>query len=77
VRGYKERGNINTPLELAINNQIDRFNLVIDVIDRVPKLGSAAAHVKERMKNKIIECIAYAHTHGTDAEEMTHWTWPY
>jgi xylulose-5-phosphate/fructose-6-phosphate phosphoketolase len=77
VRGYKERGNINTPLELAINNQIDRFNLVIDVIDRVPKLGSAAAYVKERMKNKIIECIAYAHTHGTDAEEMTHWTWPY
>ncbi|MEA5448245.1 phosphoketolase family protein [Leptolyngbya sp. CCNP1308] len=77
VRGYKERGNINTPLELAINNQIDRFNLVIDVIDRVPKLGSAAAYVKERMKNKIIECVAYAHTHGTDAEDMTHWTWPY
>jgi len=46
VRGYKEEGNINTPLELAIRNQIDRFNLVIDVIDRVPKLGSAAAHVK-------------------------------
>jgi xylulose-5-phosphate/fructose-6-phosphate phosphoketolase len=77
VRGYKERGNINTPLELAINNQIDRFNLVIDVIDRVPKLGSAAAYVKERMKNKIIECVAYAHTHGTDAEEMTQWTWSY
>ncbi|PSN09172.1 phosphoketolase [filamentous cyanobacterium CCT1] len=77
VRGYKERGNINTPLELAINNQIDRFNLVIDVIDRVSKLGSAAAYVKERMKNKIIECVAYAHTHGTDAEEITHWIWPY
>jgi xylulose-5-phosphate/fructose-6-phosphate phosphoketolase len=40
VRGYKEKGNINTPLELAMNNQIDRFNLVIDVIDRVPGLGS-------------------------------------
>ncbi|MGD1907607.1 MAG: phosphoketolase [Leptolyngbyaceae cyanobacterium] len=77
VRGYKERGNINTPLELAINNQIDRFNLVIDVIDRVPKLGSAAAYVKERMKNKIIECLAYAHEHGTDSEEITGWKWPY
>jgi xylulose-5-phosphate/fructose-6-phosphate phosphoketolase len=77
VRGYKERGNINTPLELAIQNQIDRFNLVIDVIDRVPKLGSAAAHVKERMKNAIIEHLNYAHTEGTDKPEITNWTWPY
>ncbi len=77
VRGYKEEGNINTPLELAIKNQIDRFSLVIDVIDRVPKLGSAAAYVKERMKNQIIECIAYAHEHGKDLEEITHWKWPY
>lgn len=77
VRGYKEEGNINTPLELAINNQVDRFNLVIDVINRVPKLGSAAAHVKERMKNKIIECLAYAHEHGKDQDEIVHWKWPY
>ncbi|PSN19905.1 phosphoketolase [filamentous cyanobacterium CCP5] len=77
VRGYKEQGNINTPLELAINNQIDRFNLVIDVINRVPKLGSAAAYVKERMKNKIIESLAYAHTYGMDSEEITQWKWPY
>ncbi|MEM8805891.1 MAG: phosphoketolase family protein [Cyanobacteria bacterium P01_G01_bin.38] len=77
VRGYKEQGNINTPLELAINNQVDRFNLVIDVINRVPKLGSAAAHVKERMKNKIIECLAYAHEHGKDQAEITDWKWPY
>ncbi len=77
VRGYKEQGNINTPLELAINNQVDRFNLVIDVINRVPKLGSAAGHVKERMKNKIIECLAYAHEHGRDQEEIVHWKWPY
>lgn len=77
VRGYKEEGNINTPLELAIRNQIDRFNLVIDVIDRVPKLGSAAAHVKERMKNKIIEYLRYAYEHGTDPEEIANWKWPY
>jgi len=77
VRGYKEEGNINTPLELAIRNQIDRFNLVIDVIDRVPKLGSAAAHVKERMKNQIIECLNYAFEHGKDQDELVHWKWPY
>ncbi|NEQ54090.1 MAG: phosphoketolase family protein, partial [Leptolyngbya sp. SIO3F4] len=77
VRGYKEEGNINTPLELAINNQVDRFNLVIDVINRVPKLGSAAAHTKERMKNKIIECLAYAHEHGKDQDEIVNWKWPY
>lgn len=77
VRGYKEQGNINTPLELAIRNQIDRFNLVIDVIDRVPKLGSAAAHAKERMKNQILECLSYAFEHGQDQDELTHWKWPY
>lgn len=77
VRGYKEEGNINTPLELAINNQIDRFSLVIDVIDRVPKLGSAAAYVKERMKNQIIEHLTYAHEHGMDRDDIVHWKWPY
>ncbi|MGB6013206.1 MAG: hypothetical protein WBG32_00610 [Nodosilinea sp.] len=56
---------------------MDRFNLVIDVIDRVPKLGSAAAHVKEKMKNKIIECLDYAHTEGQDQDEITHWQWPF
>ena len=76
VRGYKEKGNINTPLELAILNQIDRFNLVIDVIDRVPKLRSAAAYVKERMKNEIIDNLHYAHEHGIDKPEIRHWQWP-
>jgi len=47
VRGYKEKGNINTPLELAIRNQIDRFTLVIDVIDRVPRLQGPGAHLEE------------------------------
>ena len=75
VRGYKERGNINTPLELAMNNQIDRFNLVIDVIDRVPGLGSRAAHIKERMKESILANRAYAHQHGIDAENVTNWRW--
>jgi xylulose-5-phosphate/fructose-6-phosphate phosphoketolase len=75
VRGYKEKGNINTPLELAMNNQIDRFNLVIDVIDRVPGLGSRAAHVKERMKDEILANRAYAHEHGMDSPTVTDWRW--
>lgn len=77
VRGYKERGNINTPMELAILNEVDRFNLVIDVIDRVPKLQIRAAHLKERMKNEIIENLGYAHQHGTDKPEITGWHWPF
>ncbi len=76
VRGYKEKGNINTPLELAINNEIDRFKLVIDVIDRVPSLGSRGAHVRERMKNAIIDNRNYAHEHGIDADEINNWKWP-
>jgi xylulose-5-phosphate/fructose-6-phosphate phosphoketolase len=75
VRGYKEKGNINTPLELAMNNQIDRFNLVIDVIDRVPSLGYRAAHLKERMKEAILSHRAYAHAHGMDAPDVTDWRW--
>ncbi len=75
VRGYKEKGNINTPLELAMNNQIDRFNLVIDVIDRVANLGSRAAHVKEHMKEAILSHRSYAHEHGMDAAEVTNWRW--
>ena len=77
VRGYKEKGNINTPLELAINNQVDRFNLVMDVIDRVPKLGSAAAYVRERMRNAIIENVNYAYEHGIDKDEIVNWKWPF
>lgn len=77
VRGYKEKGNINTPLELAILNQIDRFNLVIDVIDRVPKLGYRAAYVRERMKNEIIDNLAYARQEGIDKPELVNWKWPY
>ena len=76
VRGYMEKGNINTPLELAILNQIDRFHLVIDVIDRVPGLAARAAHLKEEMKNAIIDNLAYAHREGTDRDEITNWVWP-
>ena len=77
VRGYKEKGNINTPLELALLNEVDRFHLVIDVIDRVERLRSKAAHLKEAMKNEIIRHLEYAHEHGTDPEEIVSWKWPF
>jgi xylulose-5-phosphate/fructose-6-phosphate phosphoketolase len=77
VRGYKEKGNINTPFELAMNNEIDRFSLAIDVIDRVSELQVAGAHVKDRLRDKQIECRAYAHEHGTDLPEIRDWKWPY
>jgi xylulose-5-phosphate/fructose-6-phosphate phosphoketolase len=76
VRGYKEKGNINTPLDLAIENQIDRFSLAIDVIDRVPSLQTAGAHAKEILRNAQIDAKAYAYEHGIDKPELDQWTWP-
>jgi xylulose-5-phosphate/fructose-6-phosphate phosphoketolase len=75
VRGYKEKGNINTPLDLAIQNQIDRFSLAIDAIDRVPKLQRIGAHAKEEFRNLQIECRNYAYQHGVDKPEADQWTW--
>ncbi len=77
VRGYKEKGNINTPLELAILNQVDRFNLSIDAIDRVPKLCAAGAHTKEWLKDQITDAIRYAHENGIDREDIRDWKWPF
>jgi xylulose-5-phosphate/fructose-6-phosphate phosphoketolase len=77
VRGYKEKGNINTPLELAINNEIDRFSLAIDVIDRVPRLQVSGAHVKEKLRDMQIDCRNYAYEHGVDNPDVDDWTWPF
>ena len=77
VRGYKEKGNINTPLDLAIQNHIDRFSLAIDVIDRVPALRVAGAHAKEQLRNTQIDCQHYAYEHGIDKPEIEQWKWPY
>jgi xylulose-5-phosphate/fructose-6-phosphate phosphoketolase len=76
VRGYKEKGNINTPLELAIRNEVDRFSLAIDVIDRVPGLNVAGAHVKEKLRGMQIACSHYAYEHGIDNPEFASWKWP-
>ena len=77
VRGYKERGNINTPLELAIENETDRFTLAIDAIDRVPRLQTTGAHAKENFRNMQIACRHYAHEHGTDRPDVVEWRWPF
>jgi xylulose-5-phosphate/fructose-6-phosphate phosphoketolase len=77
VRGYKEKGNINTQLELAILNQIDRYSLAMDAIDRVPKLQSIGAHAREHLKNMQIECLNHARTYGIDKPESVNWRWPF
>jgi xylulose-5-phosphate/fructose-6-phosphate phosphoketolase len=77
VRGYKEKGNINTPLELAIQNEVDRFSLAIDVIDRVPRLQCIGSHARERFRNMQLECRAYAHAEGVDRPSESDWTWPF
>jgi xylulose-5-phosphate/fructose-6-phosphate phosphoketolase len=76
VRGYKEKGNINTPLDLAIRNQVDRFTIAMDVIDRVPALRATGTHAKEKLRVLQLECQAYAYEHGIDKPEMDGWTWP-
>jgi|HubBroStandDraft_6_1064221.scaffolds.fasta_scaffold23973_2 xylulose-5-phosphate/fructose-6-phosphate phosphoketolase len=76
VRGYKEKGNINTPMELAMNNETDRFTLAIDAIDRIPRLQKIGGHAKEKFRNKQIECRAYAYKNGIDMPEISGWRWP-
>jgi len=77
VRGYKEKGNINTPMELAIENEIDRFSLAIDAIDRVPKLQRIGGHAKEKFRNQQLDCLQYCHEYGIDKPDVAAWTWPY
>jgi xylulose-5-phosphate/fructose-6-phosphate phosphoketolase len=77
VRGFKEQGNINTPLELAIRNQTDRFSLAIDAIDRAPRLGGRGAHVREALLDQQIACREYAYEFGIDPSEITNWKWPF
>ncbi len=77
VRGYKEKGNINTPLELAIQNELDRFSLAIDVIDRVPRLRAIGAHARERFRNLQLDCRSYAHAEGVDRASEADFTWPF
>ena len=75
VRGYKEQGTITTPFDMAVLNDLDRFHLVDDVIDRVPGLASRAAHVKQWLRDKLTEHRAYITEHGEDMPEIRNWRW--
>jgi xylulose-5-phosphate/fructose-6-phosphate phosphoketolase len=75
VRGYKEEGTTTTPFDMVVRNELDRFHLVIDVINRVPQLGSVAAYTKQAMRDKLIEHQAYIVEHGDDLPEVRDWRW--
>ena len=77
VRGYKEEGTTTTPFDMVMLNDLDRFHLVIDVIDRVPGLASKAGHIRQLMTDARIRCRAYTRSHGEDAPEIQEWAWPY
>ncbi len=77
VRGYKEEGTTTTPFDMVMLNDLDRFHLVMDVIDRVPALGSHAAALRQRMADERVRARAYTHLEGEDVPEIRDWTWPY
>ncbi len=75
VRGYKEEGTTSTPFDMVVMNDLDRFHLVADVIDRVPRLGARAAYVKKILEDKLIEHKEYIDRHGVDLPEIRNWVW--
>ena len=75
VRGYKEEGTITTPFDMTVMNQLDRWDLVQDVIDRLPQLDDRGAYLKEEMKNKLIEHKIYIRKNGIDMPEIMDWNW--
>jgi xylulose-5-phosphate/fructose-6-phosphate phosphoketolase len=77
VRGYKEEGTTTTPFDMVMLNDLDRFHLVMDVIDRVPSLGSHAAALRQRMVDERLRCRAYTRAEGEDPSEISNWTWPH
>jgi xylulose-5-phosphate/fructose-6-phosphate phosphoketolase len=77
VRGYKEEGTTTTPFDMTVMNDLDRFHLAGDVVDRVPRLQKIAAHFKQSLRNKLVEHKQYIREHGDDMPEIRDWTWPY
>ncbi len=76
VRGYKEEGTTTTPFDMAVLNDLDRFHLAGDVVDRVPRLRNTGAHFKQFLRDKLIEHRHYVNLHGEDMEEIRDWKWP-
>ena len=77
VRGYKEEGTTTTPFDMVMLNDLDRFHLVLDVIDRVPGLIERAAHLRQDMEDARLRARAWTREHGEDMPQIRDWTWPY
>jgi xylulose-5-phosphate/fructose-6-phosphate phosphoketolase len=77
VRGYKEEGTTTTPFDMCVRNDIDRYHLVLDVIDRVPRLGASAAYARQALRDKLIDHREYIMEYGQDPPEIRDWKWPY
>ncbi|HET8546446.1 MAG TPA: hypothetical protein VFL57_00505 [Bryobacteraceae bacterium] len=78
VRGYKEEGTITTPFDMAVLNQLDRFHLAMDVIDRLPALGARSAYLKQELQEKLVDHRRYIVKYGDDLPEIRNWKWgPY
>jgi xylulose-5-phosphate/fructose-6-phosphate phosphoketolase len=76
VRGYKEEGTVTTPFDMCVRNDLDRFHLVLDVIERVPGLAERAAYVRQELRDKLVDHQAYIREHGDDPPEIRDWAWP-
>ena len=77
MHGYKEEGTTTTPFDMVMLNDMDRFHLVVDVIDRVPSLGSRAAHLRQHMVDERIRHRYYTRLHGDDPDDIRDWVWPH
>jgi xylulose-5-phosphate/fructose-6-phosphate phosphoketolase len=75
VRGYKEEGTITTPFDMTVRNDLDRFHLAIDAIDRLPQTGAKGLYLKQRLRDKRIEHRQYIEKNGEDLPEVRHWKW--
>ena len=76
VRGYKEEGTTTTPFDMCVRNEIDRFHLAMDVIDRLPRLAGVAGHLRQELLDRLTDHAQYIRAHGEDMPEIREWEWP-